>query len=203
MNEKYCRKCGRPLQEEWTSCPYCGVEKRVQSLQTQQVQQEINTNEKKSFEDYIWVLPIIGALISLLALLFPSATVELTFIISVEARIWMWGYVYTKIGLKKESGFGTELDFMTVCMISTLLVIISAIMLIISANQVREDNKTVYQVKKQWLILGIILIFASIFWGIMMDILASGFWDTFEIGFGLIGPLIGGVLAIIGSLISK
>lgn len=154
-------------------------------------------------QTYYWFLPFIGALISLLGLLFPSATVELTFIISMEARIWMWGYVYTRIGLKKESGFGTDPDFMTVCMISTLLVIISAIMLIISANQVRVDNKTANQVKKQWLILGILLIFASIFWGIMMDILASGFWDTFEIGFGLIGPLIGGIIAIIGGIISK
>ena len=153
--------------------------------------------------NYVWGFPIIGAIFSLIALLYPSAYVEVTFIISMEARIWMWGYVYTKIGLKEKSGFGTNPDFMFTCVVSTSIVIISAIMLIISANNVRTNSKTAIQVKKQWLLFGILLIFATIFWSIMMEAITPGFWDLFDVGFGLTGVIIGGILALIGGLITK
>lgn len=154
-------------------------------------------------QTYYWVLPVMGAFFSLIALLFPAAYFEVTIIISIESRIWMWGYVYLKMAFKETSGFGTAPDFLLVCMVSTLIVIISAIMLIISANNVRINNKTATQVKKQWLIFGILLIFAPIFWSVMMESFAPGFWDLFDVGFGLIGIIIGGIIAIIGSLISK
>ena len=148
--------------------------------------------EKKS-----WILPILAGLISLISLLFPAAYVEIVFFISVKSYIWMCGYVQTEIGANKTARFSSNPLVIYPSLISTVVVVVSSVLLLLSANQVRSGQSK----EKTWLYSGIFLLFAVIFWAVMMVNFNANFWDVYNVGFGLIGPIIGGILALLSYIL--
>lgn len=179
--------------------------------------------------DYIWTLPIIGGVLVLISFFTPAHYASE---FGVDANYWMWGIYHLSI-----PGYPSETIFMATDtfgptrytipiffsgFIPALLILISSIMLIVSANAVRTGKRDMRNAENGWIGMGLMLIISSIIYIIGIDITWTnlskyvyelqygpvppgypGLWDIFDPGFAIIAPFIGAGLAIIGSIASK
>ncbi|MFX0030167.1 MAG: zinc-ribbon domain-containing protein [Candidatus Hermodarchaeota archaeon] len=177
--------------------------------------------------EYIWALPIIGGILTLISFFTPAHYVSE---FGIDAYYWMWGIYHLSF-----SGYGSETIFMVSedpsqytipiffsGLVPAILIFISSLMLIISANSVRTGKRDIKNVENGWIGMGFMLILASIIYIISIDITWMNlakytyeqevgpippnfpeFWDNFDPGFAIIAPFIGAGLSILGSIASK
>lgn len=151
------------------------------------------------YKNYIWSIPLIGGIISLIALLTPAAYDS-----SMENYYyyWIWGFVSYKIGYIEHIGFDEYILSLIPSIICSSILITSMVILIISSNKYRKG------ISNMRLFPGILIITITIVWILLMEIadliqFGSSFWEPFYPGFGVIGMFIGGALSIIGYAVQK
>lgn len=200
MSQKYCGKCGNSLEEEWISCPYCGRAIEGQASQSQQLQPAWINDIKKLFQDYIWIFPLIGGVLTIIALLSPIAYFEGAFFgLPVKWYLWMWGFGY---GI---NGFGVVNDdeFLILSFGISLLFSISSIKLIHIAYRVKTYEDVYDSLNKLLYAIGIFQVILIIGLMVVLEIFYTGIWAIAEVGFGIIGIFISAFITIIAGVLKK
>ena len=180
-------------------------------------------------KDYLWPLPSIGGLISIIAVLCPAAYFTIVnpgfFSGFYHVELWMWNLAYNpSYGWVLGLGFsiyGSSLSFSLNFNFSSLVlgIIFSCIIIIVSsftifyANQVRKRKIKPSRAIKFWFLFAIIMITSVIGWMLAQEFviqqtstyndLPFSFWTHFTPGFGIIGPFIAALLILINILLAK
>ncbi len=200
MSQNYCGKCGKPLDIEWISCPYCGRVIGAQASPSQQIQPVWINDIKKLLQEYIWIFPLIGGVLIILALLSPVAYFEGAFFgLPVKWYFWMWGFGY---GI---NGFGVVNDgvFLIFSLGISLLFSISSLKLIHLAYTVKTYEDVYDSLNKLLYAIGIFQLILLIGWIIVFEIFYTGIWAIAEVGFGIIGIFISAFITIIAGVLKK
>jgi uncharacterized membrane protein YoaK (UPF0700 family) len=157
-------------------------------------------NIKIKIKRFIWILPLIGGLLTLRAIFTPAAYY---FESSGHLIFWMWGW-YDRLGIwdyGMAKGFISDPLILNIGIICTVLIIVGA-----SAFISRKGNKFTKIVLWVWFLCGILLIIAPIFWMAMVQNfppfspipvgsdLPLNFWSVFFPGWAVITPIITGAL---------
>ena len=180
----------------------------------------MSKNRNKDWKGYIWTIPLLGVIITIIAILTPT-----TFRNSwgVEEYYWMWGYIYSyspgNYLYSQFFGFAYELFFPSIICFSILAIILIAL-LRVSIEEKRHPGTSGGSIATLGiLIVGLIIGYAiSMYvgfpiyfkrafpaaWASMQSMgVDINFWRTNWPNFGMIGPILGGILAILGGVISK
>jgi len=168
----------------------------------------------------IWILPFLGGLLSLIALIIPTAS---SYFLNEEYELtryfWLWGLFYGRLYIFER--FDTEIfigvsifipEIFIPALLATILIFVSARSCIKTALRFRKGERHFSEIKKSWLITGILYIISPIIYVVGMQIgfnlnqQRSGgsllnFWQNHVPNFGIIAPLISGLLVLIGVII--
>ena len=166
---------------------------------------------KNKIKSFIWILPLIGGLLTLRAIFTPAAYYfggGNNFLI-----FWMWGW-YDRIGIwdwGMAKGFISDpliLNIGTICI--AFLIVGASIFIANSISAVfmfRKGNRFTKIVLWVWFLCGILLILAPIFWMAMVQIFPPfppipvgsdpplNFWSVFFPAWAVITPIITGALS--------
>lgn len=178
-------------------------------------------------KDYIWPLPSIGGIISIIAILCPAAYFTYrnsgSFFYIRNVELWMWNLTYDSIfgwsfSLGIYSGYidlyltSNFFNLIFGLIFSCIIIMISSIT-IFYANQVRKRKIKPSKAIKFWFLFAIIMITSVIGWMLAQEFLIQqnstyndipfSFWTHFTPGFGVIGPFIGALLILINILLAK
>ncbi len=152
------------------------------------------------------ILPILGGIISLIALLFPAVYMDITiFIWRVEMYIYLYGYVVIRVnGITTYSGYPHG-GFLLISIICVMIIITSSIIFIVTKNRKAWFGMAILQIIAVLIWLSIVvMIFSALVRELERELdIEIGFWDLFSVGFGIIGVFIGSILVIIGFFVSK
>ena len=172
-------------------------------------------------KNFAWIFSLVGGLLSMFSLLAPASyATEHTMGYSFSEYFWMWGfrvYDFEPIGSGTMWIYEMKPEWLAIILgvfglISTLLILISGLVLFITALTSRKSGYN-----GAWLAMGILLIVGALFYIISYQIAfgtyTSGeelweyewvnWWDTYDPGFPVIAPFIGGGLAITGFIVGK
>ena len=162
--------------------------------------------EKKN---YYWVPPLIGGILSLIALATPATYTNQ---MGLDFYVWMWGLASISLyhyyyGTFTDTTFTDNMSLLIPSIICTLLVFISAVALIVFANMNRRGT-AVQEVKNKWYFSSILLIITTAGWMIVYEVVAQvetsfSWWENMDPGFGVIGIFIGAVISLIGTAVSS
>lgn len=180
----------------------------------------MDKTRNKNWKDYIWTIPLLGVIITIVGILAPT-TYRNSW--GVEEMIWMWGLVYSY-----RPGYYQYLQFFTsayemfipslICF--GILVIILITLLRTSIKEKRLPGTSGVTIATLGILLigliigyyismyvGYIFYFQRAFpaeWAIYQSAgVVINFWWNDIPHFGTIGPILGGICAIIGGVISK
>ena len=179
-----------------------------------------------NYEKSIWIITLFGGILTLFSFLTPALSVEIS--IGTE-YFWMWGLFSIILPGFSSSNFFLPLEEPSMYsipiflsgLIPAILILISSVMLCITANSIRKDRNDLKSAGNKLIGWGAALILASIIYLIAIDITMGAFiehlfndpwntyfstpdmWDASKIGFAVIGPFIGGALAITSGIASK
>jgi len=171
-------------------------------------------------KDYVWPLPSIGGIISIIAILFPAAY---CFNASRHLELWMWNLInwsgdwHFGGGFFYYSGAFIHLNFNFFSLINGLvfscIIILISSLIIFYANQVRKRKVNPSKAIKLWFLFAIIMITSVIGWILVQEFIIQqsstyndmpfSFWTHFTPGFGVIGPFIAALLILINILLAK
>ncbi len=165
-------------------------------------------------KNYIWIIPLIGGIIILIALVTPAAY---NYDYSGFYYIWSWGlFAYEDrrpfvdyFGKNnKFIGFNDNFVILITSICSSLFVLFCALIIIKSAIKYKKDTQEERKTLEKCLVPSTILISFSVVMVSLIEILfincyERSFWGSYFPGFGTIGMFIGAVLTIIGYYISK
>lgn len=180
-------------------------------------------------KDYLWPLPSIGGIISIIAILCPAAYFNYgnpdSFFGLKYVELWMWNLTKSYIrGWSFGLGFGYHSGYIDIYLstINFSLIfglVFSCIIIIISsftifyANQVRKRKVKPSKAIKFWFLSAIIMITSVIGWMLAQEFaiqqtstyndIPFSFWTHFTPGFGVIGPFIAALLILINILLAK
>ena len=181
-------------------------------------------------KDYIWPLPYIAGIISIIAILCPAAyfTYENPYYLfdSYYIELWMWNLTNSSwyrwnLGLAfdfhRSSGPDISFNYNYFSLIFGLLfsciIIIVSSLTIFYANQVRKRKIKPSKVIKLWFLFAIIMITSVIGWMLTQEFFTQqtstyndmpfSFWTHFTPGFGVFGPIIAALLILINILLAK
>jgi len=165
---------------------------------------------KIKIKSFLWILPLIGGLLTLRAIFTPAAYY---FESSGHLIFWMWGW-YDRLGIwdyGMSKGFISDPLILNIGTICTVLIIVGAFIFIVNSISVgfisRKGNRFTKIVLWIWFLCGILLIITPIFWIAMVQIFPPfspfpvgsdppfNFWDVVFPGFALIAPIITGALS--------
>ncbi len=165
----------------------------------------------------IWILPFLGSLISIIGLFTPTA---FSYILNEEYELtqyfWMWGFFYARYYFfeyfKNETFLGFTIfapEIFVPGLIATIFILASANSCIKTARRFRKGECHFSEIKKSWIITGILYIIAPIIYVVGMQIGFSlyqqriegsplNFWQKFVPNFSIIAPFISGFLVLVG-----
>ncbi len=154
----------------------------------------------------IWALPLIGGILALIGLLTPAASYSSYY---NTMQFWMWGLMSVRLYDYYE-GYLTVTQFtespveIGLSIISTVIILVSAILLISKANSSRKNGVS----GVGWLSPSILMMLGTIIWMVGLEIYSQiysglSFWTYIDAGFGVIGPFLGAGLSIVGYGVSK
>jgi hypothetical protein len=157
--------------------------------------------------DYIWFFPFIGAILTAISIFTPSVVFRIG--ISTVLQYMDGFYVIVGGGTGPDVGFFLVPGIMIVGIISTILIVISTLILFISALSHRGKKAPA-----SWIVLGIILIGGTIYYiggsqlaYFIYNIINYGYPDSFWRGgipsFAVIAPFIGGATSIISFIVGR
>ncbi len=176
---------------------------------------------KLKIHDYIWLLPFIGGILSLITLIVPATVIDKSYIIfSIKGFIYIWGYAFISGSIVLvgtfEGSFFPEDPIQVIGIVVIICIIITTGIITISASiRARDSKKENNLYEKLWFVLGMSMIILAISWVIGVDLMTraeisritSGLieiniWEIATVSYGLICLFLGGSLCIIGSIIS-
>ena len=169
---------------------------------------------------YIWLAPFVGGLIGIMSIFFPAGTADFAGYVKID--FWMWG-MWVQTGFVGANTIFLSDIFSMVGIGCSVLTLIFSIIIFITSNQIRKDSKSIIDTRMLWIASGILIIIINITWaviitfmnyGIILNELGNFFlpptyqynamiWLYFDFNFGIIGPLILGILAITAGKYSK
>ncbi|MHA2007101.1 MAG: zinc ribbon domain-containing protein [Promethearchaeota archaeon] len=168
----------------------------------------------------IWALPLIGGIFVLIAIFTPTAYFTFSSgLLRYDEYSWMWGLLYAEISDYEFMDFYSDIEFVSFApeifipgLITTLLLSIGAISNIITAYNYRRERRTFGEVKKKWIITGSLHIISAIVYLSGMEIgfrayrqrtigVPISFWGDRVPHFGIIVPIIGGILVLVGTFL--
>ena len=180
----------------------------------------MDKTRNKNWKDYIWTIPLLGVIITIVGILAPT-TYRNSW--GVEEMIWMWGLVYSY-----RPGYYQYLQFFTsayemfipslICF--SILAIILIALLRVSIKEKRLPGTSGVSIAT----LGILLICLIIGYVISMQVgymvyfprahpaewaamqsmgMYLNYWRFNTPNFGTLAPILGGICAIIGGIISR
>jgi hypothetical protein len=156
---------------------------------------------------HFWIAPLLGGVLSLIALLTPATYKTLY---KEYIYIWMWGLGNTKVYDPYEGIYYTDtlftdnLQYLIPSIICSILILIFAIILIVSANKNRTGRLEFNRVKKTWYGLSVLLIITTAIWMISYEFVSyrensESWWGVMDIGFGVIGIFLGSFISIMAT----
>lgn len=156
----------------------------------------------------IWLFPFFGSILTFIAIFTPSAyETEGT----ISRFIWLQGFGLAIGGGDAEFEYLNPVDypyyFIPGMITFLILLICNIILFIVSLTRRRKEPTAV------WLIMGILLIVGAIYYIAASEVAyriefesifnRESFWGKYEPGFAVIGPFLGGGLAIVGFIVGK
>jgi len=166
--------------------------------------------ESRILYDYMWVFPLVGGIIPLLALLTPAGFLSDS---GNTFSLWMWGLTSIRVfdGMEyiEDTAFSDNIFVIIPSIISSILIGVCAIMLISSAYTCKKELRGVLTIKSSWLTPAILLTISTIGWIISIELVfilgptSMSFWQYIDPHFGVIGMFLGSGFAIVGYIISK
>jgi len=159
--------------------------------------------------DYVWGFPLVGAILGIIAMLAPSAYIS---DFSGSFYLWMWGLVSVQIFDPYYGNFGTtaytdNILIIIPSVIISIVIMISIISLLATANKCRNDIKLGITGNSKGLTPSILIVISTIAWIISIEVVymsgGMSFWNLTSPGFGVIGMFLGSVITIIGYAVSK
>jgi hypothetical protein len=161
--------------------------------------------EKKN---YYWVPPLIGGILSLIALATPATYNSQ---MGLDFYVWMWGLASISIydyyyGTYTDTTFTDNIGLLIPSIICSIIIFIGAVVLISSANMNRKSTRGLQRVKNTWYALSILLILTTAAWMIVYEVEAQvdigmSWWETMDPGFGVIGVFIGASISLTGTVV--
>lgn len=168
-----------------------------------------NTRNK----NYSWLFPLIGGISTLIGMVLPTATFSYS---GVSWSWWMWNLTVMSVyGYGSVSTYPSEFDFVLPSMITTVVISLSAVILLILSYKTKKT-----ELSKKGFLIGSILSAAITIGGLIFysssmqnafidgvtiegEVFPAGyiFWDVFSPNLGIILPVIGAILAIIGAAV--
>ena len=181
-------------------------------------------------KDYIWPLPSIAGIISIIAILCPAAYFTYGFPNSYlgleHVELWMWNLTHnsshiwsfrSEFHYHSSNNIDIYFNFFhfgqVFGLIFSCIIIIVSSLTIFYANQVRKRKIKPSKVIKLWFLFSIIMITSVIGWMLSQEFYTQqtstyndmpfSFWTHFTPGFGVIGPIIAALLILINILLAK
>ena len=144
---------------------------------------------------YWWLFPFISGLLAFTGVLTPIANIYIYW------GIWSWGLIVLR-------ELGTQVEFIDdpviliigICV--ALLILVCSMILIFTGYSYRRRKFVNKRMGRLWIWCGVFILVSTIIMLISLDYytydgyLPYGIWSIFNPGFGAIGPIMGGVLAI-------
>jgi len=165
----------------------------------------------------IWILPFLGGLLSLITLIIPTAS---SYFSNEEYEFtqyfWVWGFFYGRYYIFERFDIETFLvvlifspEIFIPGLIATIFILVSANSCIKTALRFRKGERHFSEIKKSWIITGILYIIAPIIYVVGMQIGFSlyqqriggsplNFWQNYVPNFSIIAPFISGLLVQVG-----
>ena len=153
---------------------------------------------------YIWTMPLIGGFLTLLGLLLPAAYLD---VMGEQMYLWTWGLGYLHSDTLDITVFEltTNNDMLFASISYSLPILVGGIGLFLIAGKKREKlggNSLLL------FTISILIIGSLIGWMYYMEIeMSKGvtprFWGLMHVGFGVIGPLSGAIISLVGGVCSK
>jgi len=169
--------------------------------------------------NYIWLAPFIAGFIGIISIFFPAGTGG--FAGFQEFDFWIWGMWVQSGYLGANTIFLNDI-FFTVGIGCSVLTSIFSIIILITANQIRKNSKSIIDTRVIWIASGILIIIVNMTWAAIITFMNYGvilneligniyssyqyntmIWLYFNFNFGITGPLFSGVLAITAGKYSK
>jgi len=155
--------------------------------------------------DYVWGFPLFGGLLGIIAMLTPAASI-IEF--GSSFYLWIWGLVsFQLFGYGGMTVYTDNILLIIPSIIISIVIVISIIALLASANKCRNDMKVGNIGNSKGLTPSILIIISTIAWIISVEVVyVSGgmsFWAFTSPGFGVIGMFLGSIIPIIGYVVSK
>ena len=153
-------------------------------------------NNSRLKPKYIWLAPLCGAVISLIAFFTPVIHIE-----AWDTSFHMWVWPLNDLDFEGES---SEIAFLErISGIFALSILICIMIFISSVNSYLSSTK-----ERGHALLGasIVMIICTIGWIITMELLwplDRGFWEYSDPGFGIVGLFIGSGISIVGYRYSR
>lgn len=218
---KFCANCGSPVEEDWNVCPNCGqhiIKKPIEDIKS--VSEDISpsiappsavpvykppdTGFKKQPTQKYWILSLIAGIVSLIALITPASYV----VLGMGAMFlgFIFGFmVIFQIGYGMVSGWTTSPGEMAISIISTVLILASAIVIIVKSAKLKRSGRLYSNLI---LIFGILALGGTLHYIIAFEILSrlsgyGSFWLNASVGPALFLQFIVFLLVIIGYSIGR
>jgi hypothetical protein len=142
-------------------------------------------------KDKMWFFSLIAGILGFASILAPAWGVIVP---SYSFFVWFWGLeVSTDMGIRF-----LQDELLTYGIISTIMIIIGAVLLVYTSILYKRESK---RIKFSWIIAGLLIILASVFYVVGLEIAYPGLLADENHSTALIGPLISGILAITSELI--
>ncbi len=164
----------------------------------------------KEIKKLVWIFPLIGGIITLIALLTPAAYfIYRSPSFTSDFYLWMCNLYFSH---RFEFGIYTtiiEFDTQLIGLIpSIILSLIITILSILTITTAIKCRKGTMNINISWMVSAVVIIIATIIWMIMMEVsrrvlYGHQFWGIFNPGFGVIVPFIGAGLEIVGYIFLK
>ncbi|MHA2037865.1 MAG: hypothetical protein ACW972_01490 [Promethearchaeota archaeon] len=164
----------------------------------------------KEIKKSVWGLPLIGGIITLIALLTPAAyVIYRSPSFTNDFFLWMCSLFFShrfEMGIyTTRIEFDIQLISLIPSIICSLIIAILSMVTIITANKYRKGT---IDINVSWVVSAVVIIFTTIIWMVMMEIsrrvlYGHGFWGLFSPGFGVIVPFLGAGLEIVGYILLK
>jgi hypothetical protein len=156
---------------------------------------ETNSTMVRNYSTLIWILPLVSGILLIIAILTPIAYYSQY---GFSRFWWMWDFVSMSFGTSTEYHFIFDIDLIVTSIITTAVMLFSAINLFILARKTKlaSSNLRIYTVRS--VISAFLSIGVIIYYMISIDSwYFSNFWDFYDLSFGTILPFISAFLSFI------
>ena len=183
---------------------YSMIEERNLKTEEDKIEKSVSIN-KVIFKRYYWVFPLINGILLLTALITPAVRIEWGIMIEYW---WMWGLIsgaYDPMA-SFQSSYSIDVNttiYVTSIICSIIILFLALSSFILSYKAKRGRCNEIASISLSIMSFIITIIWISIMGTIVPIIVGYSYLVYYSYSFGVIAPFIGGIIAIIGALVSK